>query len=153
MKYANETILQNLEIAYTAVKGYDSQLFDLRTFREKSDCGIIHCSLGLLGTMPHFNKQGLEFSDHPLKDDADYRILLIEGVPVMRVSFSKLNVLFGDNCFNRLFQSKGYGTWDLQRDENPAFLENNPNLTDQKLALLRLEHQIKLVKEELGKEG
>lgn len=157
MKYANPKILKNLEIAYKAIEECKPKLFSLSTFNEETTCGTLHCSLGLLGTMPYFNEQKLKFVKRLTGPDYIDEVLTIKGIAVMCASHEWLDELFGDNCYFCLFHTRETGSWDYFNYcySGPAvgFLRVNPKLTDKELALLRLNHQIKLVKESLRSRG
>lgn len=127
-------ILENLEVLRAAVAAEPTELFDLQAYQRETDCGTLHCTLGLACTMPYFNEQGLRF------DTCD--------IPVMDENFGNIiihnfDILFGEGSYGKLFTSAGYGMCDEQLGYVWSYDPDNlQNMTDKELALKRLDAEI-----------
>lgn len=124
------TIHENLLAAIAAVEAEDEKKIDLITF--KQDCGTIHCTLGLLTTLPAFQAQGLVWG-YGLSTPAPS----VGGVKAWGSGWlDELDKLFGTGSYGRLFEPAGGGAWDPEMYEE--------GWSDKRLALARLNKQLEL---------
>lgn len=140
----NQSIINNLEILSAAVEAQPEPMFNLRRFKNETECGTLFCTVGLATTIPHFQELGFKMVEEYPKwfmvqvgDDAIYD----EGVS---------EEYFGEEAFARLFEPAGQGYLDnklgyIDHDEDCDTIP--PNMTDKELALARLRLQIKVLKE------
>lgn len=125
------TIRENLLAAIAAVSTTPDEQIDLLEF--ESHCGTVHCTLGLLCTLPRFIEQGLTLGK-------TRRGAAIPKLPGVEDAFSDtwndgLNKLFGADAYARLFERSGGGLWDAEMNE-PS--------DDKALAITRLNKQLGL---------
>lgn len=150
-------IIQNLELAIEAVKAQPETNFDLEYFRQsKPECGTCFCTIGLLSTVEHFQKQGVILHEFKKPFDGSTGYTLDEQTgPNGESSMAWLDDLFGPAAWNRLFAQAGSGEFDEEhwreaKDDWATSLysrgmppEDYPfNYSDKDLALDRLKAQL-----------
>ncbi len=131
------TIRENLLVLIKAVEDEPEPLFDLSAFEQITSCGTLHCTLGLAGTLPHFYEQGLTLEP---KDGIKASCPHIGGADIWKPgSWEKLDVLFGEDSYYRLFETYGGGALDSELVD----LQNDAS-NSKELALARLNKQLEL---------
>ena len=143
MNLLETKILENLEVLRAAVIAEPEALFDLHAFARITDCGTLHCTLGLACTMSYFKEQGLRFNEFSFFSPR------MEGENHTTArSFDKL---FGEFSYDRLFTSAGCGTRDkeLGFERNYFLYRIGQSMTDKELAIARLDAAIATYKEEV----
>ena len=75
----NQSIINNLEILSAAVEAQPEPMFNLRRFKNETECGTLFCTVGLATTIPHFQELGFKMVEEYPKwfmvqvgDDAIY---------------------------------------------------------------------------------
>lgn len=134
-------IIENLELAIAAVEATPDQAVNLAQFR--NECGTLHCTLGLLAEMPHFQAQGLALVQKRDEWGHGYWEVTIDGDSLNGAtkSFDQgLVTRFGSAAWGNLFASSGLGHhdhWHRSHMDKPE--------SDKQLALARLKFQLKVV--------
>lgn len=150
-------IIENLERAIKAVQAQPETNFDLEYFRDDNpSCGTCFCTIGLLSTLDHFQKQGVVLEEFkvPYRGTTSYTLNTRpahDGVE----NYEYLDDIFGPDAFGRLFAQAGDGDFDEEhereaKDDWARSLysrgmppEDYPfNYTDKQLALDRLKAQL-----------
>lgn len=126
------TIRENLLVLIEAVTNEPEHLFDLTNFEKKEPCGTLHCTLGLATTLPHFYMQGLVMQPAEKERAA---CPAADGIRAYQPScYAKLDALFGEESYCRLFEPAEGGEWDVELLA--------PDMPDKELALARLNKQL-----------
>lgn len=138
------TIRKNLEVLAEAIKAHPAELFDLSKYMQVKDCGTLYCSAGLAATLPHFQQQGMRIDeDRDVYVDGEF----IAFSPAD--GSSPTDVLFGTRAFYRLFAGYGSGIYDSRLVNARGYSrEYNRSVTDQELALFRIDQHIKFLEQE-----
>lgn len=127
------TIRENLLVLIKAIEDEPSKAINLNSFEQEGICGTLHCALGLATTLPHFYTQGLAWGegrgDLPPCPAIGGRGLWQTG------GLSKLDAMFGEDSYDRLFEPRSCGIWD---DDLINWS------TDKELAIARLRKQLEL---------
>lgn len=146
-------IIENLELAIKAVEEYPEELFDLERFQDRTQCGTLYCTAGLLSTVPHFYHQGVKLVDEGEDLCGANRWRLIRKIdPATGVmNYTYLWSLFGDWAFDRLFEGRGHGIWDEHLIAN-LYEKHDRFVTDKELALARLQKQLGIYQSQFNPE-
>lgn len=136
------TIIENLRRLIQLIEAEPDHLIDLERFEEEGSCGTHHCSLGLATQDEFFQAQGLSLGSvgvltRPLIGEH-------EVSPFSQVSegHSRLNAMFGEDSYERLFEPRGDSDWDS------GIIEDDDTLTDKDLALARLRKQLAIYEDQ-----
>ncbi len=104
------TIRENLVYAIRTVEAEAYVLISLNSFEAATNCGTLHCTLGLLATTTLFKDQGLHLV-WPKGVGAP-----VPEFPGLEFStdawHAKLGEMFGEDAYARLFEARGAGDFD-----------------------------------------
>lgn len=127
-----KAIKERLALAYQIIGGIPARAIDLeeveKQYGKRLDCGTICCSLGWLSLHPTFTELGLKRNKKTPRESVTPQVMYGNRI---RKRFNGIDVLFGKDSFNRLFEVRGCGAYDNQ------LLGENPDLSDKQLALAR----------------
>lgn len=129
------TIRENLLALIKFIEDEPLNLFNLSYYHHETNCGTLHCSLGLAATKPYFHEQGLHYTEdfHPM--------IAIQG----HHWTACIDELFGSEAYMRLFKARECGSYD--QTLKPGITLNgeafeDAGYTDKDLALDRLKLQL-----------
>lgn len=135
-------IATNLTTLLTAVLAQPEEAFNLDVFKSETPCGTLFCSVGLAASMPYFQELGFGFEARTMYDGETSFYVTLDKENIMDER-ERLDVVFGENAFNRLFKPAADGVWDTDigviEDGDYARLDT---LTDKHIAVERLLKQI-----------
>jgi hypothetical protein len=100
---------ENIQLLISLIEQEPGSQINLNKFN--SDCGTIHCNLGLAGTHEHFKAQGLVMGWHGKKPRQVLVLTLNGSSPINETE--TLNAMFGPQSWERCFAPAGLGLWDI----------------------------------------
>lgn len=129
-----KSILANIDVLIAAIKAEPAKRFDLCAYKREGSCGTLHCSAGLAATLPHFKRRGWKLEANGYGDfDVTVKGFHIAGYHQNLA----VNEQFGEEAWDRLFNSK----WDGDFDRQHPNYNDDGKVTDKQLALWRLNVQ------------